>query len=190
MDDETYDIILKALRGEFHVFVADRTTCQRSALVRLWRNRNQYSLSDDRESILWNGKLVLKMSAIPEIAKIGYDATKGSNARKVNIRLREMYCGLSEKAVQQELDQARQFQLLRAKFSNRPPLKPITAKQVQERHQIDLLDMKGWKISHGRKRYKYVLTVQDVFSRYVWLRALRGKTSHEIFQHLADIYME
>lgn len=87
MDDETYDIILKALRGEFHVPVADRTKCQRSALVRLWRNRNQYSLSDDRESILWNGKLVLKMSAIPEIAKTGYDATKGSNAWKVNIRL-------------------------------------------------------------------------------------------------------
>ena len=50
--------------------------------------------------------------------------------------------------------------------------------------------MTGWKISHGRVTYKYVLTVQDVFSRYVWLKPLKGKSSHEIARHLQDIYME
>lgn len=69
-------------------------------------------------------------------------------------------------------------------------MKPITAKPVQERHQIDLLDMTEWKVSHGRATYKYVLTVHNVFSRYVWLKAPRRKTSHEIAQHLANIYME
>lgn len=190
MDDETYSVILKFLQGEFNVPVADRTKCQWSALVRLWRNRHQYSLNDDRNSILWNGRLVAKKSAIPELVKRGFDATRGGNARKLNIRLRENYCGMSEKAIQKELDLSRQCQLLRAKFPNRPPLKPITAKQVQERHQINLPDMMGWKVSHGRMTYKYVLTVQDVFSKYVWLKALRGKTSHEIAQHLANIYME
>ena len=112
------------------------------------------------------------------------------NARKVNIRLREKYSGLSEKTVQQAFDSSRQCQLLRAKFPNKPPLKPITAKHVQTRHQIDLVDMTGWKVTHGRSIYKYILTVQDVFSRYVWLKPLKGKSSRVIAQRLADIYME
>ncbi len=190
MDNETYSVVLKVLKGEFDVSVADRTKTQRAALVRVWRNRHQYSLSDDGKSILCNGKIVVKKSDIPDIAKKGFDATKGSNTRKVNIRLREKYSGLSEKAVQRAFHSSRQCQLLRAKFPNRPPLKPITAKQVQERHQIDLLDMTGWKVTHGRVTYKYVLTVQDVFSRYVWLEPLKGKSSHEIARHLEDIYME
>lgn len=110
------------------------------------------------------GKFVVKKYDIPELAKTRFDVTKGSSARKVNIRLREKYSGLSEKAVQQALDSSRQCQLLRAKFPSRPPLKPITAKQVQARHQINLLDMTGWKVTHRRVTYKYVLMVQDVFS--------------------------
>lgn len=50
--------------------------------------------------------------------------------------------------------------------------------------------MTGWKDTHGRATYKYVLMVQDVFSRYVWLKPLKGKSSHEIARHLEDIYME
>jgi septin family protein len=38
MDDETYDVIVKALRGEFCIPVKERTRVQRAALVRLWRN--------------------------------------------------------------------------------------------------------------------------------------------------------
>ena len=88
MADETYSVILKVLKGEFDVPVADRTKTQRAALVRAWRHRHQYSLSDDGKSILCNGKIVAKKSDIPDLAKKGCDATKGSNARKVNIRLR------------------------------------------------------------------------------------------------------
>lgn len=100
MDDETYSVILKVLKGEFDVPVADRTKTQRSARVRVWNNRDRHSLSDDRESTLSKGKIVAKKSDIPELAKGGFDTTKGSNAQKVNIRLREKYSGLNEKAVQ------------------------------------------------------------------------------------------
>lgn len=37
--------------------------------------------------------------------------------------------------------------------------------------------------------YTWERYLQDVFSRYVWLKPLKGK-SREIAQHLADIYME
>lgn len=48
----------------------------------------------------------------------------------------------------------------------------IQAKEVQDRHQIDLLDMGKMKISYGQALYPYILTVMDVFSRYIWLKPL------------------
>ena len=41
-----------------------------------------------------------------------------------------------------------------------------------------------------RVTYRYILTVIDVFSRYVWLRPLKGKHSAEISRHLEDIFNE
>ena len=37
---------------------------------------------------------------------------------------------------------------------------------------------------------KYIITVQDVFSRYVWLRALPSKASKYVAFALSDLYME
>jgi len=38
--------------------------------------------------------------------------------------------------------------------------------------------------------FKYILTVQDVFSRFLWLHALSSKVSKEVASTLADLYME
>lgn len=40
------------------------------------------------------------------------------------------------------------------------------------------------------KSYRYVLSVMDVFSRFVWLRALTSKCSKEVAKELKSIYME
>ncbi|XP_049926648.1 uncharacterized protein LOC126406426 [Epinephelus moara] len=50
--------------------------------------------------------------------------------------------------------------------------------------------MGEWRVKYGRVTYRYILTVIDVFSRYVWLRPLKGKHSAEISRHLEDIYNE
>ena len=46
-----------------------------------------------------------------------------------------------------------------------------------ERVQIDLVDMKSLVVTKGGKSYRYVLSIMDVFSRYVVLRALSDKTA-------------
>ena len=38
--------------------------------------------------------------------------------------------------------------------------------------------------------YKYVLTVIDAFSRFLWLRSLENKSSQVIASELDSIYME
>ncbi|RXN00644.1 SCAN domain-containing protein 3 [Acipenser ruthenus] len=190
MSDETYDVILKALKGEFNVPVAQRSRTQRAALVRLWRNRQLYALSEDGQAITFAGKLVAKKSTIPTLVNRVLDETKGSGARKVNIHLTEEYSGISRASVQGTLDRSRRYHLHKMIFGNKPIPKSIKAKAVQDLHQIDFLDMGKWRVSHGQATYRYILTIVDVFSRYIWLRPLKSKHSAEIAKHLEDIYSE
>lgn len=74
------------------------------------------------------------------------------------------------------LDTSRHYQHLQARFVNKPILKPIRAKEVQTRHQIDLVNMNKRKVKYGEATHTYILTVQDVFSRYVWLKS-QGKVA-------------
>ena len=58
------------------------------------------------------------------------------------------------------------------------------------RHQIDLIDMRKNAVMVKGETYNYILTVQDIFSRYVWLRPLTRKTSKAVGRELYNIYVE
>ena len=45
-------------------------------------------------------------------------------------------------------------------------------------------------VSLNKKSYWYVLSIMDVFSRFVWLRAVREKSSKAISDELENIYLE
>lgn len=62
---------------------------------------------------------------------------------------------------------------------------------MQIRHQIDLIDM-GQKgaVEFNGLSYRYVLSVMDVFSRFVWLRPINEKMSKNIADELRSIYLE
>ena len=105
--------------------------------------------------------------------------------------LREKYVGLSRVTVQNILNCDKNHFRRNAKFLNKAMVKPIRARDVQVRHQIDLMDMgKNGIVRINGKSYRYVLSVMDVFSRFVWLRALATKCSKEIAKELETIYME
>lgn len=44
LDDGTYTTFLDLLKGEFNIPLRQRSTKQKSALVRFWRNRDHFSL--------------------------------------------------------------------------------------------------------------------------------------------------
>ena len=56
---------------------------------------------------------------------------------------------------------------------------------MQVRHQVDLMDL-GKRGSVGFKGivYRYVLSIMDVFSRFIWLRPLARKTSKAVAAEL------
>ncbi len=50
--------------------------------------------------------------------------------------------------------------------------------------------MGKWAVKHRNIRYRYILTILDVYSRYIWLRPLKSKKSKEAAKHLVEIYTE
>jgi len=51
------------------------------------------------------------------------------------------------------------------------------------------MDSKG-SVKLNGQLYRYVLTVIDIFSRFVWLRPLKSKSSKEVAKELESIYVE
>ena len=61
---------------------------------------------------------------------------------------------------------------------------------MQVRHQVDLMDLgKRGSVEFKGIVYRYVPSVIDVFSWYIWLRPLARKTSKAVAAELKAIYM-
>jgi hypothetical protein len=63
--------------------------------------------------------------------------------------------------------------------------KPIITRYPNERWQIDLIDV-GSYVSKNRN-HKYILTVIDNFSKYVFAIGLKGKSAMELLEGMLDI---
>lgn len=73
-------------------------------------------------------------------------------------------------------------------FLNKDDLKPIVTKAPFERIQIDLVDFsKNPSYSNG-KHYHYILSVLDVFSRFLFLQPLEKKESSSVACVLMNLF--
>ena len=84
-------------------------------------------------------------------------------------RAAESYAALTERKILRITSNELKYRIHNAKFRNKGTLGPVRAKHVQSQHQIDLIDLSREPVEHNGKVYKYVLSVIDVFSRFVWL---------------------
>lgn len=93
-----------------------------------------------------------------------------------------------ERDVHEVLTKSTIHQRLNVRFENKARLRPVRARTVQIRHQIDLEDMQRLRTIYKGKTYKYVLSILDVFSRYHWLVPLQTKKSSHVARELVRIY--
>lgn len=114
--------------------------------------------------------------------------SKGGGARSVAHTLRQEYSAVSEASVRDTIDRSETHGYSQAKFSNKPPFKSIQTSSVFQRVQIDLLKMK--EISFEGQSFRYILTAVDVFSRYLFCRALANKTDDNVAAALQSIFSE
>ena len=63
--------------------------------------------------------------------------------------------------------------------------KPILASSPNERWAIDLVDMQRYESKN--RGFKYILTCIDHFSRRVWAKPLKNKTSHDVSIMMGNI---
>lgn len=193
VSDEIYDCVIKIANGKPLPPVKERTSAERSAYVRYWRAKGEITVQKEKgkDVLHYRGRRMLRLSEVDKLVAEEFERTKGSGARKLVSNLRHTFVGLGRAKVQNILNSDTLHYRKNAKFLNKATLKPIRAQDVQTRHQVDLMDMgKGGTVPLNKKSYRYVLSVMDVFSRFVWLRAVREKSSKVISEELQNIYLE
>ena len=103
-------------------------------------------------------------------------------------RISETYSGVSRRDIQTWMNFNEEHCQKKPKFCNKPELQPVIARSVQDQNQIDLVNLEKYSVHYEGKVYTWVLSVLDVFSRFVQLRALTGRNSSQVLHHLKDIY--
>ncbi|XP_022806163.1 KRAB-A domain-containing protein 2-like [Stylophora pistillata] len=134
---------------------------------------------------------MLKSSEVNKVVVEEFERTKGSGASKLACSLKDNFLGVSRAKIQTILNTDKSHYCRKANFLHKAKLKPIRVRDVHVRHQIDLMDMsrKG-SVKMNGNLYRYVLTVIDVFSRFLWLRPPESKSSRVIANELECVYME
>ena len=143
------------------------------------------------EGYQWKRRRLLKSSEVNKVGVEEFERTKGSVAGKLACSLRDNFLRVSRAKIQTILNMDKSHYRRNAKCLNRAKLKPIRAIDVYVRHPIDLMDVsKKWSVKTNGHFYRYVLTVIDTFSRFLWLRPLESKSSQVITSESESIYME
>ena len=114
---------------------------------------------------------------------------KGEGAKKLHVRMCDHYVSISRTFCQNWLNSNREHSRTKnPPMTNKPPLRPVVSYTVQSQHQIDLVDFTKHAVEKDGKLYKYVLSVLDVFSRFVQLRPMGSKRPAEVKHYLKEIY--
>ena len=94
-----------------------------------------------------------------------------------NLLKQGQFVGLSKKeayAALQHLDTYTRHKDTKRKFERNR----VVVGTIDQQWQIDLMDMQN--VQKQNKKYKYILTVIDVFSKYGWAIPSKSKTGHDI----------
>lgn len=66
------------------------------------------------------------------------------------------------------------------------PRRHVIVKGLYDTFQADLIEMKQY--SKENNRFKYILTVIDIFSKFAWARAVQSKTGEEVTRAMKSIF--
>ena len=135
-----------------------------------------------------NPKIIPRKGEIDKIVSFFYHTYKGEGAKKTQPRIKRFYTGISIKRIQKWLSSNENHFKINPIFSNKLPLSPVVSKTVQGCNQIDLVDMRSMSVTKNGAEFNYILSLLDVFSRFLELRPLSSKDSNEVLMHLRGIF--
>ena len=144
-------------------------------------------VTDDQSEIK---KILLKKEEMEDCVKFYHGRYKGCGGRKLYRAICKRFAGVSERDVNSVITSMHKAQRLKPVFLNKAPLHPVTSSGVMNQVQIDLVDMKSNKVTVESETFRYILVMLDVFSRYVFLRPLKSKSSAEVASILLRIFSD
>ena len=99
----------------------------------------------------------------------------------------EKYLNIRRMDVSNFLKNQKMYQITRTQ--NHVINKPILSRNVNERYGIDCIDMTSFAKENGgiNNGFKFILTVVDYFSRYVWARKMKTQTAINVTKSLKSI---
>ena len=134
--------------------------------------------------------ILLKKEEMEACVKAYHNRYKGLGARKLYKAISKRFAGVSERDVLSVLNSMHKAQRLKPIFLNKAPLRPVLSSGVMNQVQIDLVDMKNNKVTVGSETFRYILVMLDVFSRFIFLRPMKTKSSSEVASILLHIFSD
>uniref|UniRef100_A0A914WLI0 Integrase catalytic domain-containing protein n=1 Tax=Plectus sambesii TaxID=2011161 RepID=A0A914WLI0_9BILA len=129
-------------------------------------------------------RFVPRVSEIDTILSFFYENNDHPGARTLTNLSNRHYCGIGKSHADAFLADKDKAQRRHAVLFRKTP--QLLAKRPMEHVQIDLLDMT--EVAYGAKTYGFMVTVQCMFSRFMFARALSCKDRGLITRHLMDIF--
>ena len=133
---------------------------------------------------------VVKTSSIGSLVATAFDQAKAGGCKKLRNRAAAGFAGLSERNILRVTNNDAKYRIHNVKFTNKATPRPVTAKIVQGQRQIALMDLRKEVLNYNKHVHRYVLSVMDIFSRYLWLRRLQKRSSEHVSGALQSIYGE
>ena len=134
--------------------------------------------------------ILLRKEEVEPCVKLYFNKYKGAGVRKLYKAIIKRFSGVSENDVSTVISSLNKAQRLKPSFMNKAPLRPVKSSGVMHHVQVDLVDMKNNAVTVGAQKFKYILVMLDVFSRYIYLRPLTSKSSAEVASVLLKIFSD
>ena len=189
VDEETYKTLYSLTEGKFNVPLHQRTRVQKNTVVRYWRRKAAFSIRSDH-NLYFNNLQVATLAQLPEIVDKTFTNLKSAGYKKIGHHLANVYAGIPERKILSETCKNVKYSQYKVQFRNKAIPKPVRAKKIQSQHQIDLIDFVQEPVMFKGKSQRYILSLMDIFSRFLWLRPLQRKTSKNVAVALDVIYTE
>ena len=135
-------------------------------------------------------RIILKTNEMEAVVSNFVELSKGEGACKVSNRIKQIYTAPGREFCNKFMKKLREKQVLKPILTNEDPQKTIVARSPMERHQIDLINMSAYASEIGGKVYKYILSIIDIFTRFLWLIPLENAQSASVTEALRTVYLQ
>ena len=109
---------------------------------------------------------------------------RSGSKKNISYHCKGFLRGVTERRIQNR-------QQINQQIHHKQKLKPVTSKEVMNRIQMDIVDMNRSPVEISEdKVFRYVLVVLVVFSRFIFLRPLRSKSSTEVAAVVMQIFTD